>query len=73
MGKIENKFDSMKIFTNEKTQGFQRLILFVEIFAIVKRFGFKTFIKTSKKITVKKNGESFKTFYFRWKEFCFNL
>ena len=29
----------------EETQGFQSNILFVEIFAIIKRFGFYTFIR----------------------------
>ena len=42
-----NKYDSIKMFEDEKTKqnktkkkGFQRLILFIEIFANGKRFGF---------------------------------
>ena len=36
------------MYRDEKTQGIQRMILFVEVFAIFKCFGFKTFIRASK-------------------------
>ena len=35
-------------YRDEKTPGFQRMILFVEIFANVKRFRFETFIRAGK-------------------------
>ena len=37
-----NKSDCMKMYRNEKTQGFQRIMLFVEIFGYVKRFDFRS-------------------------------
>ena len=44
MGKTGNKSDSMKLYWDKekttKTQNLQRIILFVELFANVKRFGF---------------------------------
>ena len=47
MEKTVNKSDCMKMYRDEKTY-FQRMILFVEILAYVKRFGVKTFNKASK-------------------------
>ena len=38
----------MKMYRDEKTQGLPEMILFVEIFANVKRLGFYTFIKACK-------------------------
>ena len=38
----------------KKTQSLQKMILFVEIFANVKRFGFKTFIGTCKSFNERK-------------------
>ena len=38
----------MKMYRDEKTQGLMRMILFVEEFATVKRFGVKIFIRASK-------------------------
>ena len=40
MGKNGNKADSMTMYRDEKTQGFQRIILYLKIFANIKRFGF---------------------------------
>ena len=38
--KTGNKFKSMKMYRDEKTQGLQGMILFVEISANIKHFGF---------------------------------
>ena len=43
-----SKSESMKMYGDEKTQGHQRMILFVKIFANVKCFGFYTFIRAFK-------------------------
>ena len=45
MEKTENKFDSMKRYVDEKAQGLQRMILFVEVFINVKRFGFLAIVR----------------------------
>ena len=36
LGKTGNESDSMKMYRKEKTQGLQRMILFIELFASVK-------------------------------------
>ena len=41
----ENKFVSMKMYRDEKPQGYQRKILFTDLFANVKRFECHTFIR----------------------------
>ena len=40
IGKTGNKSDSMKMNKNEKTQGLERMILLIELFANVKCFNF---------------------------------
>ena len=40
LGKTGTKSDSMKMFQDEKTQGLQKMILFVEIFVNIKHFSF---------------------------------
>ena len=40
MGKTGNKYDSMKIYIDEKAHGIQKMILIEEILTNVKRFSF---------------------------------
>ena len=40
MGKTGNKSNGMKMYRDEKAQGLQRMILFIEICTNVKHFGF---------------------------------
>ena len=40
----------MSLYNDEKTQDLQRMILFVEISANVKRFGFYTFVRACKRL-----------------------
>ena len=40
IGKTGNKSDCRRMYGDEKTQSLHRMILFIELFVNVKRFGF---------------------------------
>ena len=50
----------MKIYKWEKIQGLQRMILFIELFANIKRFIFQTFIRAYEFLNETKRWQDFK-------------
>ena len=66
MLKTGNKSDCMKMYRDEKTQGLHRSILFVELFANVKRFGFQTFIRAYKLLNETKEMRKLGKLHFHW-------
>ena len=57
----------------KKTQGFQRMVLFIKLFAYIKRFGFWTFARLHELSNEMKQMRKFKNILFPLVAFVFQI